>query len=73
MGDIFQEDLKKSEWSELQDHANIPLIGMPPWGIIAGQQSLAGIHVRQSLFFQILQFIVSLGPCVTFLSKVGLK
>lgn len=45
IGDIFQEDLKRSEWSEVEDHANIPLIAIGPWGILSGQSSLAGINV----------------------------
>ena len=45
IGDIFQEDLKRSEWSEVGDHADIPLIAIGPWGVLAGQNYLAGIYV----------------------------
>ena len=45
IGDIFQEDLKRSEWSEVDNHADIPLIGIAPWGVVASQEELMGIYV----------------------------
>ena len=46
IGDIFQEDLKRSQWAEEDDHASIPLIGIVPWGILADRVNLQGINVR---------------------------
>ena len=49
VGDIFQEDLKRSEMSEIDDHASIPLIGVVPWGIVADSKNLQGINVSTDL------------------------
>ena len=43
---IFQEDLKKSVWSEVKQHTEITLVGVAPWGIVAGQHHLEGVFVR---------------------------
>ena len=42
---IFQEHLQRSQWSENDDHASIPLIGFTPWGVIADRKALSGINV----------------------------
>ena len=46
IGEMFQEDLRRSEYSEMDDHTNIPLIGIAPWGVLADRHQLQGIHVR---------------------------
>lgn len=45
LGEIFQEDLRRSQYSELDNHANIPLLGICPWGVLADRHQLEGIHV----------------------------
>ena len=45
IADIFQEDLKRSEWAEVADHANIPLIAFTPWSVLADRSQLMGIYV----------------------------
>ncbi|ELT91987.1 hypothetical protein CAPTEDRAFT_196769 [Capitella teleta] len=45
LGEIFQEDLRRSKYSELDEHANIPLIGIGPWGLLADRHQMQGIHV----------------------------
>ena len=47
IADIFQEDLKRSEWAEVEDHANIPLIGFTPWSVLADRSQLMGIFVSK--------------------------
>ena len=44
---FFQEDLKRSEWSEVKQHTEITLVGVAPWGIVAGKQHLQGVFVRK--------------------------
>ena len=43
IGDIFQEDLEKTEWGE--ENLDLPLIAFTPWGILADRKPLYGIWV----------------------------
>ena len=58
IGDIFQEDLEKTEWGE--ENLDLPLIAFTPWGILADRKPLYGIWVRcnNQIYLSVQNYLV---------------